>query len=124
MLADATPQHDTPIKRVASGPWKPTGATAQQARHTNRQSVSCLRLGRTWHKHDTDVYQYTGTQARYMINSTNDTPYCTCCNSQVFHGALFAGTPVQLLQTQTANRQQQNNTYAPRFQQPRCKTMQ
>ena len=56
------------------------------------------------------------TQARYTINSTNDIPYCTYCNSQ--------GHMYNYCRLRQQNRQQQNSSYMPRFQQPRGRTMQ
>ena len=66
-------------------------------------------------------YGYRGnnaanTQARYAINSTNDTPYCTYCNSQ--------GHTYNRCRFKLQNRQQQNSSYTPRFQHPRDRTTQ
>ena len=55
-------------------------------------------------------------QARYTINSTNNTPYCTYYNSQ--------GHMYNYCRLRQQNRQQQNSSYMPRFQQPRGMTMQ
>ena len=98
------------------------GSLSQQVERINFDSQ---RLGsRSMTPHYYMIHQphrYRGnnaadTQARYTINSTNDIPYCTYCNSQ--------GHMYNYCKLRQQNRQQQNSSYTPPFQQPRGRTMQ
>ena len=97
------------------------GSLSQQVERINLGSKRLGSCSPTPHRYM--IYQshwYRGnnvanTQARYTINSTHDTPYCTYCNSQ---GHLY-----NYCRLRQQNRQQQNSSYTPRFQQPLDRTM-